>query len=225
VFFCLALGTFLALAQNNPPTRQQDTTPWLERLLSIPLPKTAPPVLEQQAMSTCSVQPLAPIAEPGAASLEAGVGTPAVVDTKGLTAPTANALARLRSLVASLGGSLELKSAYRPPAYQEHLQEVWDKWNVLRRNQQPGCQMLRAQVESEFQRHDLLLSQRPVSNSDHTRGVGIDAALTLPPGARIKRRRMSLDRLAQIVGFKRPDIRRDPVHFRLLASAATRAAP
>ncbi len=142
----------------------------------------------------------------------------AMVDISGLTDATASALTRLEHLVASLGGRLELKSAYRPVAYQEHLQEIWDKMKALRRNRQSGCQALRAAVTAEFTRHRLLVTQRPVTDSDHTRGVGIDAALVLPAGARYKRRRISLDRLAKMVGFKRPDIRHDPVHFRLLAT-------
>ena len=188
--------------------------------MKMPVPKFATFVPVQQVSSNCSVSPLAVVDEPGAAIFEASAGTTAVVDTSGLTAATASALERLIELVESIGGRLELKSAYRPPAYQEHLQAVWDKWRVLRRNRQAGCKDLRAEIESEFHRHNLLPTQRPVSDSDHTRGVGIDAALILPSGARWKRRRISLDRLAKMVGFKRPDVRHDPVHFRLLASAA-----
>ena len=33
---------------------------------------------------------------------------------------------------------------------------------------------------------------------------------------RARRRRVSLDRLARLAGMMRPDIRRDPVHFRLI---------
>jgi D-alanyl-D-alanine dipeptidase len=153
----------------------------------------------------------------------------AVVDTTGLTEATAGALARLEQLVTSMGGRLELKSAYRPVAYQEHLQEIWDKMRALRRTRQSGCQALRAQIAAEFSRHRLLVTQRPVTDSDHTRGVGIDAALVLPRGARYNRRRITLDRLAQMVGFKRPDIRHDPVHFRMFAAlaipGATHAVP
>jgi len=152
-------------------------------------------------------------------NFESNADTAAVIDTAGLTQETASALERLRQIVASIGGRLELKSAYRPVAYQEHLQELWDKWRTLKRNRQSGCQALRAEVQEEFTRHRLLETQRPVSNSDHTRGVGFDAALVLPAGARWNRRRISLDRLVKMVGFTRPDVRHDPVHFRLVASA------
>jgi D-alanyl-D-alanine dipeptidase len=202
-----------------------DTSNWLQNLLKTPVPKLAyfVPVMTM-ASSNCSVAPLNPIWDPGAALFEASADTMAVVDTTGLTEATAGALARLEQLVTSLGGRLELKSAYRPVAYQEHLQEVWDKMRALRRTRQPGCQALRAQISAEFSRHRLLVTQRPVTDSDHTRGVGIDAALVLPRGARYNRRRITLDRLAQMVGFKRPDIRHDPVHFRMLASVTSASA-
>jgi hypothetical protein len=219
---CLVLGSFLLSAQSDTPTAQQDTSHWLQSLLKIPIPKFATFVPSMPAASAdCSVAPLTPLWDPAAAVFEASADTMAVVDTTGLTEATAGALARLEQLVASLGGRLELKSAYRPVAYQEHLQEIWDKMRVLRRNRQSGCKALRAEISAEFSRHRLLVTQRPVTDSDHTRGVGIDAALHLPPGARYNRRRISLDRLAQMVGFKRPDVRHDPVHFRLLAAFAS----
>jgi len=164
---------------------------------------------------------LAPVEDAQAAAFESTTDTDAMIDTSGLTHATASALARLQELVASIGGRLELKSAFRPVAYQEHLQEVWDKWRLLRRNRQQSCAAMRETIEAEFARHRLMPTQRPVTNSDHTRGVGIDAALILPPKARLNRRRITLDRLARMVGFGRPDIRHDPVHFRLLASAET----
>jgi len=126
------------------------------------------------------------------------------------------ALVRFQKVVAQVGGSLELKSAYRPPAYQQHLQQVWDKWMELRTNNVAACQDLRAQVQQEFLRHDLLESQRPVTSSDHTRGMAFDAAVTIPPHARLKRRKVTLDKLAHIVGLRRPDIVHDPVHFKFI---------
>ena len=59
-------------------------------------------------------------------------------------------------------------------------------------------------------------TQVPVSSSDHTRGLAFDAAVVLPRIARLQRRRVSLDRLAVLAGLMRPDIHRDPVHFKLV---------
>jgi hypothetical protein len=231
VFACLAFGCCIASAQSSLSAPEPDTSRWLERLLKFSIPKI-PAIIPSTtlASSNCSVAPLTPIWDPGAATFEASSGTMAVVDTSGLTEATAGALAHLEQLVNSLGGHLELKSAYRPVAYQEHLQEVWDKMRALRRTRQPGCAAIRAEVSAEFARHHLLVTQRPVTDSDHTRGVGIDAALHLPRNARYQHRRITLDRLALMVGFKRPDIRHDPVHFRLLAAlvapvTATHSAP
>jgi D-alanyl-D-alanine dipeptidase len=154
-----------------------------------------------------------------ALAFEASVGTTEVVDTADLTPATARALTRFQQVVTSAGGTFELKSAYRPPAYQDHLQAVWDKWMLeLRRNLKKGCQALRTDVGEDFARHHLMESQRPVSYSDHTRGVGFDATVIMPAGARLKRRRVSVDLLALLVGVRRPDILHDPVHFRLVPS-------
>lgn len=205
-------------AVQRPHTiRQQSVPSLLARLITIPpfvIPLTA-------GISNCAIGILSPVEDPQAAAFESTTDTEAMIDTSGLTQATASALSRLQELVASIGGRLELKSAFRPVAYQEHLQEVWDKWRLLRRNRQSSCAALRETIQAEFARHRLLPTQRPVTNSDHTRGVGIDAALILPPKARLNRRRITLDKLARMVGFGRPDIRHDPVHFRLLASTET----
>jgi hypothetical protein len=167
--------------------------------------------------SMCSVAALPAIDDPDALAFEAGVGTTGVIDTAGLTPATVRALTRFQLAVTSAGGTLDLKSAYRPTAYQDHLQAVWDKWMMgLRHRLEKGCQALRAEVGEEFARHHLLETQRPVSYSDHTRGVGFDAAVFIPARARLKRRRVSMDRLALLAGIRRPDIRHDPVHFRLV---------
>jgi len=146
-------------------------------------------------------------------------------DIENLQPPMARALLKFQRLVSSVGGTFELKSAYRPPAYQQHLQEVWFKWMLeLRNNRQPGCQALRAEVADEFSRHHLLERQKPATSSDHTRGLAFDATVILPVAGRIKKRRISLDRLALLAGVRRPDIVHDPVHFRLDLGRRSRRA-
>jgi hypothetical protein len=137
------------------------------------------------------------------------------VDTAGLTTRTERALDRFRRAVLAIGGKLTLTSAYRPSAYQDHLQNVWDKWAELKHVSDAGCQTLRAEVQAEFIRHHLLETQRPVPVSDHTKGIAFDACVILPKFAHHLRRRVNLDSLARIAGLRRPDIRKDPVHFRL----------
>lgn len=164
--------------------------------------------------SGCFVEPLHEVEDTQALSLESKVGPLGAVDLDGLTPSTALALARFQRMVTAAGGSVAVTSAYRPATYQEHLREVWEKWMVdLRFNSDLSCQDLRAEVGEEFHRHSLLESQRPVVSSDHTRGLSFDAAVRLP---RLKRGRgVSLDALARRAGVLRPDIARDPVHFKL----------
>jgi len=169
----------------------------------------------------CGVEPLPEIVDAEAVRFELEDGP----DTSGLLPAMAQALEKFRRLVASAGGTFDLKSAYRPLAYQVHLQQVWFKWmRELRFNRQPGCQALRAQVEEEFTRHKLMPTQMPVTDSDHTRGMAFDAAISLPRPVRSRRRRTgtSLDHLALLAGLKRPDIRRDPVHFKLAITSAAK---
>jgi hypothetical protein len=230
---------FLELPQLEPPKTLElvpvETSPWFDgfwtksilRFFAPPLPVTiSEPVpdladidLLDEPVSVspaCAVEPLPILHDAEALAFEAQVGTALIVDLEGLTRTTATALERLQHVVARAGGNIALTSAYRPTAYQEHLQAVWDKWiTELRRNRTEDCQALRVQVEEEFSRHQLLYTQRPVGASDHTLGIGVDASISLPR-LRNKRRRISVDRLARQAGFSRPEPRRDPVHFRLI---------
>jgi hypothetical protein len=180
-----------------------------------------PAVVERVLVSgPCTVQPLPPITDARAAEFNANEK----VDTANLTRGMSRALGRFKTVVASVGGSLELKSAYRPPAYQKHLQQVWDKWKELRNNNVAACQDLRAEVQQEFNRHDLLETQRPVNSSDHTRGLAFDATVVIPANARLKRRKVTLDLLARHAGLRRPDVLRDPVHFKFVGGGKTTRA-
>lgn len=97
-------------------------------------------------------------------------------------------------------------SAYRPPAYNQHLIDVWGKWvNELKKNTTPACRALRAEVQAHFNRHELLESQEPALNSDHTRGEAIDMTSSLSSS--------NLDGLAKRCELYRPIPVKDPVHF------------
>ena len=184
-------------------------------------PQTLPAAKRQGPAAVCSVAPLDPITDPDAQNLEAGV-TPSV-DISRMKRAAAAALDRFQSNVSAAGGTIILKSAYRPAAYQKHLQNVWHKWmDELRQNDEPGCQDLRTQVEEEFTRHCLIETQPPVAVSDHTRGLAFDAMVDLPGGARLGRRRVTLDLLARLSGLLRPAIVTDPVHFKFVGSPSDR---
>jgi hypothetical protein len=175
-----------------------------------------------EASGPCSVAPLDPIDDPAAQRLEASGGAD-VVDTANMAPAAARALDRFQSKVESVGGTIVLKSAYRPAGYQKHLQSVWYKWmDELRNNREPGCQQLRAQVREEFTRHRLIETQHPVTVSDHTRGLAFDATVDLPKNAKIGRRRITLDSLARLAGLLRPAIAADPVHFKFFGGGGGR---
>lgn len=210
---------------NSVPAATTSPEPisWLARLWSLPIfyPFRSSlyletPLLPPSPVSACKVEPLPEISTPEALDFEAKAGSTAVVDLQGLTSATVEALDRFQRAVNAVGGKMVLTSAYRPAAYQEHLQAVWHKWMELRLNKDADCMGLRALVEEEFARHQLLLTQHPVPVSDHSLGIGFDAWVDMPRRARLNRRRVSLDSLAKLSGVQRPSIRRDPVHFRLI---------
>lgn len=164
----------------------------------------------------CKVAPLSEIEDPEALAFENNPESVAA-GLEGLTPDTAQALDTFRDMVTSAGGTFELKSAYRPSAYQAHLHEVWVKWmKELRNNRTPACQALREEVGAEFRRHQLLARQQPVPASDHALGLAFDAAVAMPRAARLNRKRVTVDKLANLAGIRRPNSRRDPVHFTLL---------
>ena len=229
-----AVCATLAAAQNLQPVPAPQPTSWLQSIWDLPVfrwlagldPVTVsapvvpdapvPQIAQAPALPPCSVAPLPAIIDPAAISLEQRTGP--VVDLDGLTPKTSKALTRFEDLVGKRGGSITLTSAYRPEAYQQHLRDVWYKWMTeLKDNQDASCADLKAEVGEEFTRHQLLPTQHPVMVSDHTLGIGFDAAVALPfPSSKKSRLRMSLDRIAHLAGMMRPDIGRDPVHFRLI---------
>jgi len=198
VLFYFAICTCLAAAPAIPGG--EEGTPnafldWLQTLWSLPVvSRFVPPQPDASfaslpsALSACRVAPLPELTDPEALAFESGLAP----DTGGLMPAMARALEKFQQLVRSAGGTFELKSAYRPPVYQAHLQAVWFKWMLeLRNNRTPGCQALRAQVADEFKRHDLMETQKPVTSSDHTRGLAFDATVMMPRIAQLRKRRVS----------------------------------
>jgi hypothetical protein len=236
LFASFAVCAGFAAAQDlQPPVPAPQPNSWLQSIWNLPVfrwlagldpvePAVAPPVAILEAppapaLPPCTVAPLAPIADSAALALEDHTGP--AIDLDGLTPRTSHALNRFEDLVMKRGGSITLTSAYRPESYQNHLRDVWYKWMTeLKDNVDPSCADLKAQVGEEFTRHQLLPSQHPVAVSDHTLGIGFDAAVQLPFQRVAKKRRrggrVTLDGIARMAGMMRPDIGRDPVHFRLI---------
>ena len=154
------------------------------------------------SIRTCPVAPLAPLTDADALRFENGD----TVNIEGLQPDMREALGCLRTAAAADRGTLTVTSAYRPPTYQEHLREVWDKWRLLRDMRNAECDELRTQVRNEFTRHGLLSSQRPATaNGRHTQGAAIDMVSTLPTA-----RFLALANRCHLV---RPLPEADPVHF------------
>jgi hypothetical protein len=153
-------------------------------------------------LSTCSVAPLAPLTDPAAIRFENGD----TVDIEHLQENMRTALDCLNAAATNEHGTITITSAYRPPSYQEHLREVWDKWRLLRAKREAECQELKEEIHSEFVRHGLLASQRPAAaNGPHTTGAAADITSSLPPDR--------LQPLAEECELRRPLPITDPVHY------------
>ncbi len=227
LFLLLSIGTRVFAADSLPAhialaeTGVAEATAMEEEALPV-----SPSSLRDQEMTRkavhryvlamgCKVAPLDEIESPEALALEKNADT-APADIYGLMPDAALALDTFKELVNSVGGTFDLKSAYRATAYQAHLHEIWIKWvKGLRSNRTSGCSAVREEVGAEFARHKLLLRQQPVADSDHERGLAFDAAVAMPRAAKLNGKRVTVDKLAALAGMSRPNSRRDPVHYKL----------
>lgn len=159
-------------------------------------------LMTEAGVEVCPVAPLSPITDPEVQRFEAN---PDTSDTDRLNDRMKRALSCLQQAIGDAGGMSSVGSAYRPPAYNQHLLDVWKKWDELRDETNPSCQALRAEARAHFQRHKLLESQPPVPNSPHTRGEAFDLTSNLPNA--------TLDTLARGCRVYRNLPIRDRVHF------------
>ncbi|MGZ8810742.1 MAG: hypothetical protein ACXW29_06355, partial [Thermoanaerobaculia bacterium] len=129
------------------------------------------------SLRTCAVPPLAPITDAAAQQFEAGQR---VVFT-GMTAAALAGMNCFLPAVQAAGGTATVNSAFRPPAYQLHLQNVWDTWQLIRSRRTPECDNLRTTVQTELDNH--AIRERPAgAQGPHTRGIAFDASVRLPAG-------------------------------------------
>lgn len=150
-----------------------------------------------QQGKSCSVDPLTPVTDPDAKRYDDGDR----VNLNKLTQGTQAALSCFRNKInpsgvhAAAGGpsgatwlgpGSRVNSGYRPQAYNDHLQEVFDKWQQLKNNKQKECQELRAQVDKKFKDHQLGTS-RPASGSNHIKGTAFDITIWGVTGAQIRK--------------------------------------
>ncbi len=153
-------------------------------------------------VATCPISDLPPITDPVVQSYE---DNPNLSDTAHLD-PQMRDVALPCLLGVTAAGSPSVGSAYRPPAYNQHLIDVWKKWvNELMDDENPACAARKARIQRHFQRHELLVTQAPVPNSRHTRGLAVDVTINLPLA--------NIDALAGGCGLRRPRPVGDRVHF------------
>jgi hypothetical protein len=155
----------------------------------------------------CSVEDLPPITDPEVQAFE---NNPDLSNTARLTARMGmnqNPPGALRCLLtAAAAGSPTVGSAFRPPAYNQHLIDVWKKWiDELKGNEEPACAALKTKIHGHFQRHQLLETQQPVPGSLHTLGEAVDVTINLPAA--------TIDALAAGCQLRRPLPVKDHVHF------------
>lgn len=68
-------------------------------------------------------------------------------------------------------------SGYRPQAYQTHIREVYDKWQLLENNNDAECADIKNQIKAEFDHHGPFAHQ-PGNTSRHSTGRAVDISLT-----------------------------------------------
>ena len=102
------------------------------------------------------------------------------------------------------GGSFIVHSAYRPQAYQDHLREVWDKYQTVSGWAEGRCPDVRENVRMEWRRHRL--GYRPAAQSQHSTGRAFDASWGILDEG------VDIDELAGECSLSRP-VPGDPIHF------------
>lgn len=132
-----------------------------------------PNTTNTSCISECPVEQLAPIAT-DVQPYEDGL-----VDMDNETASTRDGAAcvvrQARANIPRVGAFIT--SGYRPPAYQTHIREVYDKWQLLKDNNDLVCADLKHLVELEFDHHKPFAHQ-PGVTSRHSTGLAVDISLT-----------------------------------------------
>lgn len=159
------------------------------------------PMCEGVAPPVCPVAPLLPITDPLALEHEFGQYSDKP-DLERLTPQVRNGAACILQKSATLKAGTRISSGHRPHAYQAHLRELWDKWQLLKKNTSESCRLIKADVYAQWLHHELV--RRPVENSNHSVGKAVD--IKRVPAA-------SADQIAEQCGMYRPEPGRDPVHF------------
>jgi hypothetical protein len=130
-----------------------------------------PDPTKTSCVSTCSVPRLTPL-DPAYQPYEDGLA-----DMENETQATRDGAACIVRTARARHLSPQLISGYRPQAYQTHIREVYDKWQLLVNNNDPVCAETKRQVGIEFKRHSKFAHQ-PGNTSRHSSGLAVDIHLS-----------------------------------------------
>lgn len=165
-----------------------------------PLPVVSPPASPPSPMPVaCPVTALREMTDPLALQHEHGKFS-AVSDHARLTAATAAGQACMLARVDA--ASVFPVAAYRPPEFQAHLKELWDKWQGLSKDASAACKPLKDNLRREWLKHKLV--RDPQAHSPHTTGEAIDITGFSEH---------NVDAVAAYCGMLRPDPAASPLHF------------
>ncbi|MDN3369087.1 D-alanyl-D-alanine carboxypeptidase family protein [Ralstonia pseudosolanacearum] len=153
---------------------------------------------------TCPVATLTPITDPVALQHENGQYSGGHPDLDHLTQATRDGTSCIvqHALAQAPGTNVHPTSGFRPPAYQRHIREVWDKWQQLQNNTNPACSSLKAAVHTEWMKHGPFAHQ-PGATSNHSSGNAVDIG-GVPQG--------NADAIASQCNMRRP-VSNDRVHY------------
>lgn len=171
---------------------------------------------------TCQSCPISPLPDPviphadeEAWRFERANGK--IFDFDNLSEPMKDHLACMEREILSLGGATQRESAYRPPGYQRHLREVWDK-NIEIDDQLPSlsdihkeaCRDTIREVKGEMRTHEIV--HKPVTNSRHQQkpARAFDLIVIFPGSDSLDAR---IDFTAFGCGLYRFNVYKDPNHF------------
>jgi hypothetical protein len=152
-------------------------------------------------LQACAVAPLTPITDPIAIEHEEGqyAGHP---DLDHVTSATSAGAECIVQRATTAHSTPRITSGYRPAAYQRHLREVWDKWQLLKDDNTVMCSTVKADVRKHWLKHGMV--RQPVVNSNHSSGNAVDIAGVDQATA---------DLIAAQCNMQRPEPVNDKVHF------------
>jgi len=120
-------------------------------------------------VATCTYTKVADITDPVAKLYEDGTYSNTKPDIEHLTPVTQAGLACIQQKVAATNCYMtpQPTSGYRPTAYQTHILEVYDKWQLIKDDNTSACAETKAAIQKEFNKHSRF-ARRPGVTSNHS---------------------------------------------------------